>query len=240
MVNTQFLEKKRFAFGEKNVKKAKKEVRALSRTEEIIHAVTHGAGAVLGIIGLVFLIIKAMGQGALAVAGASFFGAALVILYSASTLYHTVCINNRSLSESALRRVCQKIDHSMIFVLILGTYVPACWTSLNGWIGWTVFSIVATCSVVGMVLNWISIQKFEKIVLTLNVISGWTIVVAGVPYFHAIGEIGFNYLVAGGLFYTVGIIFYKMQNIRYFHVVWHVLVLLGSAMHYVMVYNFVY
>ena len=224
----------------KNNFKVHRPYRELTRREEVIHAVTHGLGALVSILALVLLVIRASGQGALAVAGAAVFGSSLIILYSASCLYHSSCIKYRTLEAGALRRVCQKIDHSMIFILIVGTYVPACWTALGGWIGWTVFGIVGTCSVVGFVLNWISVKRFEKIVLTLNIISGWTIVVAGVPYFNAIGEIGFNYLVAGGLFYTIGIIFYKMQRIPYMHVIWHLFVIAGSLMHYIMIYNFVY
>ena len=234
MVNMSVKTKRRFAFN------SQKEVRELTRKEEIIHAITHGIGAILGIVALVFLVLKAADQGALAVAGAAVFGASLVILYSASCLYHTSCIKFRSLEESAMRRVCQKIDHSMIFILIVGTYVPACWTALGGWIGWTVFAVVGTCSVVGMVLNWISVSRFEKIVLTLNVRSGWRIVLAGVPFYNVIGPVGFNYLVAGGLFYTVGIVFYRLQNVPYFHVVWHFFVIAGSVMHYIMVYSFIY
>lgn len=237
MVNMSVVSKNKHAF---KVHKAEKVQRELTRKEEVIHAITHGMGVLVSILGLIFLVMKASGQGALAVAGAAVFGASLIILYSASCLYHSSCIKYRSLEESAMRRVCQKIDHSMIFVLILGTYVPACWTSLGGWIGWTVFGIVGSCSVLGMVLNWISVKRFEKIALVLNIISGWTIVVAGVPYYNAIGPIGFNYLVAGGLFYTIGIIFYKMQRVPYMHVVWHMFVLAGSVMHYIMVYSYVY
>lgn len=209
-----------------------------SRAEEIANTATHGAAASLGCIGLFFLILKAHYHGALAVAGAIFFGASLILLYLASTLYHATCISRPE--GDRLRSVMQKCDHVMIFLLILGTYVPACWTALGGWCGWTVFSVVGTCSLLGMALSWISVERFEKICLILNIISGWTIVIASIPYYNAIGPIGFNFLVAGGLFYTFGIIFYKMDKVPFMHVVWHLFVMLGSVMHFVMIYNFVY
>lgn len=223
----------------KFMKKVKKQ-RELTRDEEIMHALTHGVGALFCVAGLVLLILKAAALNAIAVVGASIYGASLVILYSASALYHTSCIKYRSLEEGALRRVCQKIDHSMIFLLILGTYTPACLTSLGGWMGWTVFGIVAFCSALGMTLNFISVKKFEKIALALNLISGWMIVIVAIPYYNAIGPVGFNYLVAGGLFYTVGVVFYKLQSIPYMHVIWHLFVIAGSAMHFIMIYNFCY
>ena len=230
MQNTKIIKKER----------KPKEIRELTRKEEIIHAITHGIPALLSILGLILLILKAIESGAVAVVGASIYGASLIILYSASCLYHSSCIKYRSLEEGALRRVCQKIDHSMIFILILGTYTPAYLTSLGGWVGWTIFGIVAFCSVLGMTLNFISVKKFEKFALALNLISGWMIVIAAIPFYNAIGQVGFNYLVAGGLFYTIGVIFYKLQNIPYMHVIWHIFVIAGSLMHYVMVYNFIY
>ena len=214
--------------------------REFTKKEEIIHAAMHGAAALLGIVGLVFLIMRASSMGALALGGAIIFGMSLVILYSASFFYHATCVKYSARDGALLRKIAQKCDHSLIFLLILGTYVPACWTALGGYMGWTVFGVVATCSILGMALNVINVGKFAKVSLVLNLISGWTIVVASLPYFNAIGPIGFNFLVAGGLFYTVGVVFYKLKRIPYMHVIWHAFVILGTVMHYIMVYNYVY
>lgn len=213
-------------------------VRELTFFEEVIHAVTHGIGALLSVLGLVLLMIKASGIGARAVVGTAIFGASMIILFTASCLYHTASAIYPPDSGSRVRATFQKCDHSMIFLLILGTYSPACVTTLGGFVGWSVFGVVAACCVTGIVLNWISVAKFEKISLFLQLLSGWSIVVAFVPFYNAIGPVGCNFLVAGGLFYTVGVVFYKLQNIKYFHVVWHIFVLLGALMHYVMIYSY--
>lgn len=214
--------------------------REFTKTEEIIHAAMHGVAAVLGILGLVLLILKTSDMGATTLGGAIFFGASLIILYSASFFYHSVCVKHSASSASPIRKFAQKCDHSLIFLLILGTYVPVSWTAIGGTMGFAVFSIVAFSSVVGMILNIINVGKYAKVSLALNLLSGWAIVAVSVPFFNAIGPIGFNFLVAGGLFYTVGVIFYKLKSIPYMHIIWHLFVIFGTLMHYIMIYNYIY
>ena len=105
-------------------------------------------------------------------------------------------------------------------------------------VGWCVFAVVATSSVLGLVLNSIDVDKYHKISLVLYLVTGWTIAAASVPYFKAIGPVGFGFLLLGGAFYTVGVIFYKMQKVPYMHVLWHLFVLGGSVMHFFMVYGY--
>ncbi len=205
-----------------------------SATEEFLHSLTHGASAVLSAVGLVFLIMKTATLGVLDLVGSVIFGVSLVMLYSASAIYHA------SPYETKSREVLQKLDHCMIFVLILGTYAPACWTTLGGWLGWCVFAVVAVCGVVGVAINLIDIGRFYKLSLVLYVVSGWMIAIATVPFIKAIGWEGFAFLLGGGIFYTAGLIFYRMKNTKYMHLIWHLFVMLGSLMHYIMIYSYVY
>ena len=212
--------------------------REFSRGEEICHAITHGIGALLGILGALMLLIKVSGFDALSIFAASVYGASLVILYSASCAYHISSAVFGSKRESRVREFFMKCDHSMIFFLILGTYTPACLVTLRGPIGFTVFGIGAACCILGIVLNVINVRRFKKISLFLNLLSGWMIVIAFYPYYTVIGQLGSNYLILGGILYTVGVLFYKKPEIRYTHVIWHFFVLAGSLAHYVMVYFF--
>ena len=205
-----------------------------SDREEFLHSLTHGASAIISAIGLVLLVMKTSALGILELVGSIIFGASLVMLYSASAIYHSATYETRS------RDVLQKLDHCMIFVLILGTYVPACWTSLGGWLGWSIFAVVAVCGVVGVAINLIDIGRFHKLSLVLYVVSGWMIAIATVPFIRAVGWQGFTFLLLGGVFYTVGIIFYRMTNVKYMHFVWHLFVMLGSLMHFIMIYRYVY
>ena len=153
-----------------------------TNTEELLHSLTHGASAILSAFGLAFLIMKTVALGALDLVGSVIFGISLVMLYSASAIYHSAPYETKS------RAVLQKLDHCMIFVLILGTYVPVCWTSLGGWIGWSVFSVVALCSVIGVVINLIDIGRFHKLSLVLYVVSGWMIAIATIPFIKVLGD----------------------------------------------------
>ena len=205
-----------------------------THVEELLLSVTHGVSAIASAFGLAFLVMKTITQGAFDFIGSIIFGASLVLLYSASATFHS------SPHETKSREVLRKLDHCMIFVLILGTYVPVCWTALGGWLGWTVFAIVATCSVIGIVINMIDVRRFHKLSLVIYVVSGWTIAAATLPFVKAVGWGGFAFLLAGGVSYTVGIVFYRMTKIPYMHLIWHVLVTLGSVMHFIMIYQFVY
>ena len=205
-----------------------------SKNEEIINAVTHIVSAVLAIAGTVLLIVKVAGMGALEAVSAALFGGSMILLYSASSTYHLVKNGTRA------KVFLQKFDHASIFLLITGTYIPGCWVSMGGWVGWTVFGVVAGCGVLGIVLNCIDVKRFSKICLVLYIVSGWTIAIASFPYYKAIGFWGFFFLVLGGLLYTGGIFFYRKKKTPYMHAVWHVFVMLGSVMHYLMVYFYCY
>lgn len=223
---------------EKYLKKRRKIMTKLiekhTHKEEILHSLTHGIAGMLSVIGLILLVMKTASLGKTKLIGSIIFGVSLILLYSASAIYHASPYETRS------REVLQKLDHCMIYVLILGTYVPACLTALGGWLGWAVFAIVATCCITGVIINLIDIGRFYKLSIVLYVVSGWMIAVVAVPFIKTIGWQGFTFLLLGGLFYTAGLIFYRMTKTRYMHFVWHVFVMLGSLMHFVMVYLYVY
>lgn len=205
-----------------------------SKKEERLNAATHIISAILAVIGSVLLIIKVYDMGALALASAALYGASMIILYSASSIYHLAHNGTRT------KIFLQKLDHASIFLLITGTYIPGCWISMGGAVGWIVFSLVAGCGIVGIILNFIEVKKFSKICLFLYIVAGWTIAAALYPYYRAIGGMGILFLVLGGLLYTGGIFFYKKKTTPYMHAVWHVFVTLGSIMHFIMIYFYCY
>ena len=208
--------------------------REFTRLEETVHAVTHGTGAILGIIGLIFLVIKA--STATALLSSVIFGISLILLYAASGTFHASCAVWGTHKPSRFRDFTEKCDHSLIYLLILGTYAPACLSAMGGTVGYLLFALVATCCVLGFVLNVINVKRFAKISMVLYVISGWTIAAAIYPYYRAVGVGGIALLLAGGVSYTVGLLFYRARHIPYLHIVWHALVLLGSVLHFLMVY----
>ena len=205
-----------------------------SEKEEKINALTHIISAILAAVGLILLVIKVSDMGALAIVSAALYGGSMVLLYTASSTYHLV--KNGTVAKVFL----QKFDHASIFLLITGTYIPGCWISMGGVVGWIVFSVVAACGIVGITLNCIDVKKFSKICLFLYIVAGWTIAAALYPYYKAIGGMGILFLVLGGLLYTGGIFFYKKKKTPYMHAVWHVFVTLGSVMHFIMVYFYCY
>lgn len=200
--------------------------------EEIANAISHGFTALLSIAGLVLMIVFAAvnGKTATTIVSVSIFGASLVLLYLTSCLYH-------ALAQNKGKKVFQILDHCMIFVLITGTYTPICLSLVKGWIGWTVWGINVACSVIGITLNAISITKFNRISQILYIVMGWSIICAAGAAFKAIPVTGLWIILLGGIFYTVGTIFYRIRNLKYAHFVWHLFVMLGSIPHFYVVFT---
>lgn len=197
-----------------------------STGEEIANAITHGIGALLAIAALVLLVVLAAMKGTVwHVVSFSIFGSTLVLLYFASTLYH-------SLTFTRARGLFHKFDHISIYLLIAGTYTPFCLTALRGWIGWTVFGIVWTCAIIGAVIKAISIGSKVRLSTILYVMMGWVILIAIKPLYEAMSFSGFMFLIAGGVSYTLGTIFFMRDQIKYNHSVWHLFVLGGSVLHF--------
>ena len=199
-------------------------------TEELVNAITHGAGAIGSIFALVVLILRACHCAPAeavvsAVTGFSVFGASMIILYCMSTLYHAI-------THPKAKRFFRVMDHNTIFFLIAGTYTPITLTILRGALGWTLFGVVWGAAVVGIVLNSVDLEKFRKPSVVCYIAMGWVIVIAIRPLLEKMDALCLWLLVAGGVFYTVGVIFYAIKKVRYFHSVWHIFVLMGSLCHY--------
>lgn len=194
--------------------------------EEIFNGVSHGAGAVLSVAGTVVLIVcAAIYSDAWAVVSSCIYGASLIILYTMSTLYHSIT-NKRA---KAFFRI---MDHNTIFVLIAGTYTPITLAVLRGAWGWVLFSVVWTAAIVGIALNSIDLERFKKLSIVCYVAMGWVIVFAIKPLIDSAPALSLVFLIIGGVFYTAGIIFYAIKRVRYFHSVWHLFTIAGSAFHY--------
>ena len=200
--------------------------RVISTKEEIANAITHGIGALLAVAALVILVVLAASHGTVwHIVSFSIFGTTLVLLYFASTLYH-------SLTHVKAKHVFHKFDHISIYLLIAGTYTPFCLTVLRGWIGWSVLGFVWTCAILGAVLKAISVGTRVRLSTILYVMMGWVILIAIKPLYQSMPIDGFYFLIAGGISYTLGTIFFIRKQVKYNHSVWHLFVLGGSVLHF--------
>ncbi len=201
--------------------------------EEIFNSVSHGVGVLLSIAALVLLIVfAAIYSDGYGLASALVYGISLILLYTMSMVYHIV-------QNEKGKKVLRIFDHCSIFILIAGTYTPYLLGPLRGALGWTIFGIIWGVTVVGILLNALGLEKFKKISLILYVLMGWGIVLSIKPLAQNLPAGGLWLLIAGGLVYTVGIIFYVMKKYRYMHSVWHLFVLAGSVCHYFSILLFV-
>ncbi len=200
--------------------------------EEVANSITHGVGALLSILGLIAMLIVAVSHGTVwTVLGCGIYGVSLVLLYISSTIYHALA-NNRA------KRVFQILDHSAIFVAIAGTYTPFTLVTLHGPWGWTLFGVVWSLAITGVVFKSIWIDRFQILSTVVYVAMGWCVVIAIKPLLVALPWAGFLWLLAGGLAYTAGVAFYAAR-VRYAHMVWHLFVIAGSVCHYCAVWRYV-
>ena len=194
--------------------------------EEIFNSVSHGIGGLLSIAGSVVLIVFcALYADAWAVVSASIYGASLIILYTMSTLYHAIT-NNKA------KNFFRIMDHDTIFFLIAGTYTPFTLVTLRGPVGWVLFGIVWGAAIIGIVLNSINLERFRKPSVICYILMGWAIIFAIKPMINALPSVSLIFLLTGGIFYTVGIIFYALKKVKWFHSVWHLFTISGSVFHF--------
>ena len=191
----------------------------------LANAITHGIGAVLALVGAVYLIAVSLRGTAWQAISCAVFAATLVLVYLCSTLYH-------SLVRTRARHVFHVLDHSSIYLLIAGTYTPFTLISLHGAWGWSLFTVEWTLALAGVVFKCFAVDRFAVASALVYLFQGWFVVFAARPLLHAIGWHGMMWLGAGGLAYTLGIVFFALDRLRYFHAVWHVFVLAGSVAHY--------
>lgn len=209
------------------------EKRRYTLGEEIFSSIVHGIGAALGVVALVTMVVRAANhKDVYAVVSAAIFGASLIILYTMSTLYH-------ALTNEKAKKVFRIFDHATIFLLIAGTYTPYLLVSMRGQTGWILFGVLWGLTAVGVVFDAVMLDKFRKIEMLLYIGMGWCIVVASGTLVASLAKGGLILLFTGGVFYTVGILFYAMKKVRYMHSIWHFFVLAGSIFHYFSVYLYV-
>lgn len=209
--------------------------REQSRGEEIANSVSHGVGLLAALAATPYLIFEAVRRGDSGfVAGTSVFTASIILLYLASTLYH-------ALPAGQAKRVFRVIEHSAIFLLIAGTYTPFTLGVLSGAWGWTLFGIVWTLAVVGVTLKAVGNAPHPILSTSIYLLMGWVIVIAIDPLVTRVPTPGLLWLLAGGLAYTVGVIFFATDwRLRYGHLVWHLFVMVGTGCHYVAVLWYAY
>tara|TARA_R110002073_G_scaffold103234_2_gene233729 strand:+ start:27000 stop:27641 length:642 start_codon:yes stop_codon:yes gene_type:complete len=208
-------------------------IHTYSKSEERLNILTHGLGLLLSVIGLPFLIIKALNfKGFLKPTSLIIFGLSMIILYAASTFYHAA-------KEPKLRRKLNIFDHAAIYILIAGTYTPFTIIVLEGTTGWILFGLTWFFALVGVVLKLFYTGKFDRLSTIMYVLMGWQIVFAIKPLMEDFSTNGLNFLFAGGVFYTIGAILYSIKKLPFNHAVFHIFVLLGSFSHFFSIYFYI-
>jgi len=200
--------------------------KVFSLAEEISHAVSHGVGILLSIIALTVLVTVAFRDGGVRhVVASAVFGTTLLLLYVASTLYH-------SISDPRLKPILRKLDHTAIYLLIAGTYTPFTLITLHGPWGWGILTANWVLAAAGIVHAWSPWRRYRAFAYILYVLMGWLILIAAVPLSRALQVGGLVLVVLGGVVYTSGLAFYAWRRLPYNHLVWHLFVLTGSVLHF--------
>ena len=210
-----------------------KDVYPYRLSDMIAGAITHNIGRLLAVIGTIILFVKAEHVHSTTVTAAVLiFGLSMIFSYSASTLYH-------ALARTKARHVFHILDHCMIYLLIAGTYTPLVLVTIGGKLGWTIFVIVWILAICGIVYKSLAIDKHNVASAVLYLAMGWLIIFFIVPLWHALPQTAILLLIAGGVSYTVGMIFFAFDDIRYFHSIWHLFVLGGSVFHFFLILQYV-
>lgn len=200
---------------------------------ERFNSISHLIGAALALIGLVLLVVSAARQGdPWKIVSFSIYGTALLLAYTFSTLYHSL--------EGKSKKVFRKLDHLAIYLLIAGTYTPFTLITLRGGWGWSVFGAVWCLAIAGIILELLPRKGPRVLPMILYILMGWLIVIAFKPLLQNLTLTGVVWLLLGGIFYTIGVLFYVFdERIPYFHGIWHLFVLAGSFSHYFTVFVYV-
>lgn len=207
--------------------------RAQTLGEEIASSITHGVGLAASIVALPLLVVAALREGdAWRVTSASIFGVSLILLYTASTLYH-------ALPRSRAKNVFRIIDHSAIYALIAGTYTPFLLGPLRGPWGWSLLAIIWALAIAGIVAKSTLGFRWARLSTAVYLLMGWAGIVAAKPLLESISVAGIAWILAGGLAYSAGVVFFVWDDrIRYGHAIWHLFVAAGSVCHVVAVLGY--
>jgi len=208
------------------------EERPQSLGEEVANSVSSGVGLLAALVAFPILVITALNRGDLAgIVGATVFATTMVLLYLTSTIFH-------ALPPNRAKRVFQILEHSAIYFLIAGTYTPFTLGVLRGDWGWTLFGLVWALAVVGTVFKALGGVRYTTFSTWVYLAMGWLVLIAIEPVWTLVPKWGLFWLLAGGIAYTAGAVFFMAERIRYFHFVWHLFVVLGTACHFVAVLRY--
>ncbi len=206
---------------------------AYSFAEELANSLTHGIGAVLSLVGLILLLYYTSHMDDIwRTISFSIYGGSLFALYLASTLYH-------SIPHPKLKRIFKTLDHCAIYLLIAGSYTPFLLVSMRDTVGWPLFAVVWGIAVFGIALKLAFAHRFHALRVATYLVMGWLVVLASAELGDALATGGIVLLVAGGITYTLGVIFYAVEKIPFNHAIWHVFVLGGSILHYLAIFHYV-
>ena len=206
--------------------------RTQSLGEEIANSVSHGVGLLAALVAAPFIVLSAGQDGSTArIAGAGIFATTMVLLYLTSTLYH-------ALPRNRVKRIFQVLDRAAIFLMIAGTYTPFTLGVLRGTWGWTLFGLVWSLALAGVVLTAAGGVRYPKLSTGLYLAMGWLVLIAIKPLWLRVPSWGLFWLLAGGIAYTVGVVFYAAKRVRYNHFIWHLFVITGTACHFIAVLRF--
>ena len=204
--------------------------RPLTFAEEIANGISHGVGLLLALVAIPFLLLPAIEAGRVRfIVGVSVFGATVILLYLASTLYH-------SITHEAAKSLFRLFDHTAIFLLIAGSYTPFALGVLRGPWGWSLLAAVWTLAIVGITLKISKRTRHSRISIVLYVIMGWLAIVAVKPILALVPLPGIILILAGGIAYTAGTLFFANERLRYGHFFWHLFVLAGTSCHFAAVF----
>ncbi|MCL9684683.1 PAQR family membrane homeostasis protein TrhA [Legionella maioricensis] len=197
-----------------------------TKAEEIGNATTHALGVLLSLIAITLFIVFAMNQeDALKLISSLVFGSTLLLMYASSTLYH-------SFKDPKLKHLFRIVDHASIYLLIAGSYTPFMLVTLKGGWGWTMFILVWSLALAGVVFKIFFVHKFELLSTAIYLLMGWMCLVVVKPIYELLPLGGLECVVAGGLCYTIGVIFYAWERLKFSHLLWHLFVLAGSVFHF--------
>ena len=209
-----------------------------TKGEEIFNMTSHIVGGGLGVVALVLCVVFAAIRGNVyGVVSGAIYGATMIILYTMSSIYHGLKPNLTA------KKVFQIIDHCSIFLLIAGTYTPIALCSIRehtSWLGWTIFGVIWAMAALGIALNSVDLKKYKVFSMLCYLGMGWCIIVAAKPAWEAVGAFGMNMVLAGGILYTIGAVFYGFgKKKKYIHSVFHLFVVLASIVHFLAILIFV-
>ncbi|PMB84148.1 hemolysin III [Dolosicoccus paucivorans] len=200
---------------------------------EVLNATTHGIAAALSVVGMIFLILKAIkDNNTLAITAFSIYGVSLFILFLNSTLYH-------SFSFTQYKNFFQKLDHSSIYLLIAGTYTPYLMLAIGGRLGWTFLTLIWTLAIAGIIFEAVNLDKYPRLSTFFYLLLGWLALFIIYPLYQSVPLYGIVWLALGGIMYSVGTIFYRMKSIKWMHIIWHLFVIAGAAFMFVSIWHYI-